>query len=243
MSILGIFKKQITTKQQIFKNIKDLSAEERAWIEDLDKDGLKAAEIAENLGLDVRTIYNYRKVLNEQAKKEPSSENLDPSKAQQQIKNRLEITKMQLDCDATIQKMQLDRMQFEKQLREWKDEITGDDQAPDGQMSLTDLMTLMQSAQQTTPAPQQPLSTSQTQPVSDQSTPPDGERSPTVEDLAPVEMTDEQIRAIIKEQDKKYIKIAKIMPDQLIMDKIAQQFPTLSERSMLRAVEILRSEF
>jgi len=95
MKFFGIGKELVQKKATKFKNIQELTAEERAWIEDLDKDGARASEIAENLGLDVRTIYNYRRVLNEKERRQPINPVVDVQKNKDQqmdqIKANLEI--------------------------------------------------------------------------------------------------------------------------------------------------------
>lgn len=62
-----------------------------------------------------------------------------------------------------------------------------------------------------------------------------------------ITMSDEEIRKTIAGLKAQYGKTkfsaAKLLPDKLLFDKIAEQFPTLSDQSIDRSIQILRTEF
>jgi DNA-binding CsgD family transcriptional regulator len=62
-----------------------------------------------------------------------------------------------------------------------------------------------------------------------------------------ITMSDEEIRKTIAGIKAQYGKTkfsaAKLLPDKLLFDKIAEQFPTLSDQSIDRSIQILRTEF
>jgi len=256
-----IFEKKNETKTPIRKNITELTAEERAEIEERAELGTPSREIADALGLDVNVIYNYKKSLKERQAAaalrpvDSTKEILAHKISQREIlKEDLELQKLKLSLERERQQMEMDQIRFRQEFEDWKRDIVGDDKEEDN-ISIKDLFTLWSQSQnkknnngfgnmdESSAYTEQPhqFKPKNNTPAS----------NPTIEDSQVtaggdaefIDMSDEEIKKIISSQDKKYIKIAKTLPDKLLFDKIADQFPTLSDQSIDRAIQILRTEY
>jgi len=249
MNIFGIGKQKETKKIPILKKVTELTAEERAEIEDQAKAGIPAREIADGLNLNVETIYNYRRILNNQAKDAGNNTTKDilAQKLQDReiLKADYELEKLRMDLEQKKQTMEMERLQFQKTLSEWKTEINGTES--DDEFNIKDLLGLFSGAisannktQSTTNAV-----TTQQQPAPVSSSLPDPVANDPENDQTPplIEVSDEEIRRMISGFEKKDLKLAKLVPDKILFDKIAEKFPTVSDQSIDRAIQIFRSEY
>lgn len=245
--ILGIFGKEDEKREQPRKKTSiELTVEEKAELEDHMNSGLSARESADALNLDITTVYNFRK--NQQRKPGDSvTKEILSNKMQEReiLKADYELAKLKLDLEQKQQSMELDRLKFQKELSEWKREILGEGQ----EMGLIDVINQLQalSTQQGQPmqgpqnlTPPRPVNQDHTQ--SGGSSPSPGvEEKPSVNEPPLTELTDDQIKGILARYDKKLLQMAKNMPDQLIMDKINQEWPGLSENTLNRAIEMIKN--
>lgn len=255
MNLFGIGDKK--TKQIVpkIKNVQELTPEERAEIEDQTADGARASEIADALGLDVKVVYSYRRIIKERAANKPENtakEILSSKLTEREIlKADYELEKLRLDLEQKHQQLEFDRLEFQKTLKEWKEDIN---QGEDDDIGFKDLLSLFNGAlaggQRTPKAPIQTKDTSNIQsvgriidpPQDTDPTPETKEQDPEPEDQGLI-VSDEEIKRMIEQFDKKQIKIAKAFPDTILFDKIAEKFPTVSDESINRAIQLLRTEY
>lgn len=215
------------------KSVLDLTTDEKAAIEDDRKAGASAAESAQALNLNVETVYAYRKSITAREQQKPLT---DPSQERQRIKETLEIAKMQAECDAVLQKMQIDRIHATQELQDLMEDAYG----PGGEdMSIQDLIGLFEQAKMLKESNQ----TQSAAGIPDRAQAAITAAPETSEDPPLTDLTDDQMREIIKRFDKKQISLAKIMPDSVIFDRIAKEMPSVSDKSINRGIEILRKEF
>lgn len=267
-NIWKLFEKQGEKKSPEKKNITELSAAERAEIEERTELGAPAREIADALGLDVTVIYNYRKAWKERQAAQ-ASKPIDPmkdllaNKIQQReiLKEDLELEKLKIGLERERQQMQMDQIRFKKEFEEWKREFNStEDGEESDDISIKDLLELFTQARsgskqsgfsreeesiynekpfviKENPNIKPPHNQNSGSAIEDSqvTTDPDSEKF--------IDMTDEEIRTFIKGQEKKYIKMAKLLPDKILFDKIANEMPTLSDQSIDRAIQILKTEF
>jgi len=259
MKIAGINIELSGKKKKILKKITELTAAEKSEIEHQASLGIPPRDIADSLNLDVETIYNYRKVLNEQAKNMPvnTTKEILANKMQERevLKADYELAKLKSDLEMQQQKMEMDKLQFARDMREWKEDILGEGSG-DNDLNMKDIIALISGALQannkksqstTNTATNQMATTDQVSiPLPDpvaqtQTTPTAIEEKDPDPDLH--NMSDEEIKKIIDQFDKKQIKLAKALPDKILADKIADAFPSVSDQSISRAIELLRSEY
>jgi len=239
-NFLQMFSRNRVNIKPIKKNIAELTPNERAEIEDQTANGIPAREIADSLALDVETIYNYRRIITKEKKDQPSDaiKSVLTSKIQEKeiLKQDFEIEKLKLDLDSKRQEMEMAREEFKFDMMQRKAEL-GMEDSNDDMKGLLQL--LMNNGIVQAPNTQTPRSVATDVKVVES---PNADIS-VVADVQQVDLDDEKIRAIIKSQTKQTIALAKMMPDSIIFDKLACDYPSLSDKSINRGIAILRSEF
>lgn len=250
MSIIpSIFRSLSNKSAPIAKKVTELTPQERSEIEDQSNAGMASREIADSLNLTVESVYQYRKILNQQRKDRPSDTTKDilASKMQEReiLKADYELEKLRLDLEQKKQSMEMDRLTFAKDMQRYRQELGVNDQESELDKWLPIITSVLPAVLGNTSGkihakpPQNnnpPVEVAKIPEIQQQST-------EEIKDPEMKDMTDDQIREVINTFDKKQIKIAKSFPNNIIFDKIADQFPTISDQSINRAIEILRSEY
>jgi hypothetical protein len=226
------------TTQGTKKSVLDLTTEEKAALEDDKNSGVSANLSSMNTGLHIDTVYAYRKSMTAKANT-AAQVPIDPIKQREIMKEDLAIAKLRLENEGLLQKMELDRLKFQKEIAEWKADMSEEYGSGQGDMSIPDMIQLFSSLKDD----KNTIQTAAESPRSVSTMPAVAAETQEVAADPLVDLTDDQLREIIKGFDKKYIKIAKLMPDQIIFDKIAKDMPSVSDKSINRGIQILREEF
>jgi hypothetical protein len=233
---------QNTDKPKTKSSIMDLTDQEKSEIDDQASAGVASRDIASSLKIPVEIVYNYRRLRNAESKKQSDNPLKDTlaSKLQERevLKADYELQKLKTDLEMKQQELEMRKLEFQKDMREWKEELKGDNDESD-ELGIKDLIGLISGALQKGNNPS-PAHTQSAGVVN--ADPPIVTPAPD-QDKPPLDLTDEQIKAMIGEIDKKYLKIAKSMPDNLLFDQIADKFPTVSDETIERAIVIFRKEF
>jgi hypothetical protein len=272
-NIWKLFTKKDEKKTPIRKSITELTPEERSEIEERFELGTASRDIADSLGLDVNVVYNYKKALRERASAQASKpvdpvKEIIAGKIQQReiLKEDLELERLKLGLERERQQMQMDQIRFRKDFEDWKREISEPGEENGDDINIKDLLGLFSQANGSGKQsgfqsesdsiytekpfvikPKDPIKNTQTT-LTPQNQPSgnaieDSQVTADPDAETYIEMTDEEIKKIISGFDKKHIKRAKLLPDKVLFDKIADQFPTISDQSIDRAIQILRSEY
>lgn len=277
VNLLKIFSKEIVKAAPRRISITELTAEERAEIEERAELNASSRDIADTLNLDVNVIYNYKKALRERKNAEQSrpidttKEILANKVTQREIlKEDFELEKLKLDLEKSKQQMQMEQIRFLQEIKQTKEELLQDnglDPSDADDIPWTALIDLLSKAldgkkgssgsfesdiyteQQykfpintpkiiNTPSPVKEITPSKIE---------DSQVTLDTGDEEYITMSDEEIKKTMDGLKKTYGKTkfsaAKLLPDNLLFDKIAEQFPTLSDQSIDRAIQILRTEY
>lgn len=211
--------------------ISTLSLEDRENIIALRVDGLTPSQIAEELQLGVEQVCKVIQLERTKAQRKSNSDDMGIYNPLQAAKNDLEAMRLEIEAE----KLKLKREELQMQLEEMKGdtEEDGEEEADHQDPMQTMIMSYLSTLQGGRTSPNSPslspLNTSQQllSPLQAQT------------QESQIDLSDDEINGII-DQYSNNIKRFRKLPDSVILKFISSKFPEISERSRIRALELMK---
>jgi len=245
-TIFGQKSDQTLPKIKTISAITDLTPTQKSEIEELTNSGAKAGDVAEALNIPVNIVYSYRKNVMKAGSTAGAEMLADKLRERDALKIENEILLLKAEAEQRNMQIQLKNAEILAQIKELKDSLKGEDGNGSLMEQFTPIIielfqTLRANKQNKNPQTHQevnnnPSGLGELPAPSGADSPPiqEEEQEPETHDL-----TDEQIKQILKTIDKKYISLAKILPREVVFSYLYEHYPAISETSINRAIEML----